>query len=155
MSLQRRYRDENGEITSYSIVDGINGGGLFDVLKKVGTKLTGKVAKDLATKAATKVVEKGAEKVGEKTGQLIGEKIYDKFSKPSKEDHSTTHSTTSSTTPELLRKGKEESKGDEIIKMMKSLQAKPANAVQRTSVEPKKSRSRDPLNQQFQELLKL
>ena len=146
MSLQRRYRDENGEITSYSIVDGINGGGLFDVLKKVGTKLTGKAAKDLATKAATKVVEKGAEKVGEKTGQLIGEKIYDKFS--------TSKPSTAENTSELLRKGKEESKGDEIIKMMKSLQT---NA---TSVEPKKSTkysrsSRSPLNQQFQELLKL
>ena len=150
MSLQRRYRDENGEIISYDIDNGINGGGLFDVLKKVGTKLTGKAAKDLATKAATKVVEKGAEKVGEKTGQLIGEKIYDKFS-----TSKTSKPSIAENTSELLRKGKEESKGDEIIKMMKSLQAKPANAVQRTSVEPKKSRSRDPLNQQFQELLKL
>lgn len=126
MSLQRRYRDENGENNYFDI----HGGGLFDVLKKVGTKLTGKAAKDLATKAATKVVEKGAEKVGEKTGQLIGEKIYDKFSK-----------------------GKEESKGDEIIKMMKSLHAKPATG---DAIEPKKSRSsRSLLNQQFQELLKL
>ena len=59
MSLQRRYRDENGEINYFDIDNGINGGGLFDVLKKVGTKLTGKVAKDLATKAATKGCRKG------------------------------------------------------------------------------------------------
>ena len=79
MSRQRRIRDETGGSVYYDI-DEISGAGVFDTIKNVATKLTGKAAKRMATKAAEKLVEKGAERVGEKTGQLIGEKIYDRFS---------------------------------------------------------------------------
>ena len=97
MSRQRRIRDETGGSVYYDIDESdaqqsCVGAGVFDVMKNVAAKLTGKAAKRIAEKAAEKLVEKGAEKVGEKTGQLIGEKIYDRFN------------------------NKSENKGDQIIK---------------------------------------
>lgn len=72
--MERRERNPDTGEVSYS------GSGFYDVLAKIGTKLTGKTAKKLASKATEKVIEKGAEKIGEKTGEVIGEKIYNKFS---------------------------------------------------------------------------
>ena len=88
MSRQRRIRDETGGSVYYDIDESdaqqsCVGAGVFDVMKNVAAKLTGKAAKRIAEKAAEKLVEKGAEKVGEKTGQLLGEKIYDRFSNKS------------------------------------------------------------------------
>ena len=88
MSRQRRIRDETGGSVYYDIDESdaqqsCVGAGVFDVMKNVAAKLTGKAAKRIAEKAAEKLVEKGAEKVGEKTGQLLGEKIYDRFNSKS------------------------------------------------------------------------
>lgn len=86
--MERRERDPHtGE---YQI---IQGEGIFDVFKNMGSKiasrLTSIIAKKLATNATEKIIEKGSDKIGEKTGQLIGDKIYNKFSdKPTDETKS-------------------------------------------------------------------
>ena len=166
MSRRKRYKDENGEYIYYDIdtyrryrrddegiyyeIDDIDtyhrqdGEGLFDVVKKVASKLTGKAVKEIATKAATKAAEKGAEKVGEKTGQLIGEKIYDKFSSG---------------------KPIQKNKGDQIRKLLQEHNAKfpmessktetSKSEFKSTTSKPSRTSSRELLNQQFQELLKL
>ena len=68
-------RERNPDTGEYIV----QGEGIFDVFKNVGSKLalklTGKTAKKPAKKATEKLMEKGSEKVGEKTGQLIGDKI--------------------------------------------------------------------------------
>ena len=59
--VTRRIRDyDTGEI-SYV------GSGFFDIISKIGRKLTEKTASKLASKAAEKLIEKGSEKIGEIT----------------------------------------------------------------------------------------
>ena len=134
MSRQRRIRDETGGSVYYDIdekqapacdVVQSTGAGVFDIMKNVASKLTGKAAKKMATKAAEKMVEKGASKVGEKTGQLLGEKIYNRFS----------------------QRVSNENKGDQIIKELQRGK-KPHREV--TSQRIEKS-----ISQQFDDLLNL
>ena len=82
--MERRERNPNtGEYI-------IQGEGIFDVVKHVGSKLASKLTGKTAKKLATKALEKGSEKIGEKTGHLIGDKIYNKFSnKPTEETKGT------------------------------------------------------------------
>lgn len=91
MVEEQRYRDPDTGENYY-----INGSGLFDVVKNVGSKLASKLTGKTAKKLAAKATEKGSEKIGEKTGQLIGDKIYNKFS----------------------NKPTDETKGDEIINLL-------------------------------------
>ena len=65
------------------------GSGFFDIISKIGSKLTGKTASTLASKAAEKLIEKGAEK----TGEVLGGKIHDKFSSKRKNQPIQTHET--------------------------------------------------------------
>ena len=98
----------------------IEGGGLFDSLmnigSKVASKLTGEIVQKLATKAAEKAIEKGSEKIGEKTGQLVGEKIYDKFS--GKKQKQKKEVTFQEPVVEAVHTIIEEPKGDKIIKLL-------------------------------------
>ena len=110
--MERRIRDpDTGE--SYII----EGGGLFDSLMNIGSKVaakaTGETAQKLATKAVEKAVEKGSEKIGEKTGQLVGEKIYDRFS-GKKQKKEKIQETIIKTRDTII----EEPKGDKIIKLL-------------------------------------
>ena len=76
--VSRRIRDyDTGEI-SYV------GSGFFDIISKIGSKLTGKTASKLASKAAEKLIEKGSEKIGEITNECLDGKIYNKFSSKQK-----------------------------------------------------------------------
>ena len=76
--MDEERRERNPDTGEYII----QGEGIFDVFKHVGSELTGKTAKKLATKA----LEKGSEKIGEETRQLIGDKIYNKYNnKPTDE----------------------------------------------------------------------
>ena len=138
MSRQRRIRDETSGSIYYNI-DEISGAGVFDIMKNVASKLTGKAAKKIATKAAEKLVEKGAEKVGEKTGQLLGEKIYDRFrgASPRKGELEGVH-------PLAPRKG------DQIIKELQKInqRGKTKNKGELEGLAPSKS-----ISQQFEELL--
>ena len=133
MSRQRRIRDETGGSVYYDIEEPtvlgseISGAGVFDVMKNVAAKLTGKAAKRIAEKGAEKLVEKGAEKVGEKTGQLLGEKIYNTFSQ-------------SKTTPRVVN----ENRGDLIIK-----------ELQKINQRGKKPPEEKSISQQFDDLLNL
>ena len=63
------------------------GSGFFDIISKIGSKLTGKTASKLASKAAEKLIEKGAEK----TGEVLGGKIHDKLSSKRKNQPIQTH----------------------------------------------------------------
>ena len=161
MAKQRRYKDKSGQNIYYNIDTGTgitahrygqDGEGVFDVVKKVASKLTGKAAKEIATKGITKLAEKGGEKIGEKTGQLIGEKIYDKFSV-----------------------GKQENKGEQIKKLLQAekpkkptpLSSKPTPLSTPSSSKPtttfqellkpvsQRTNDKELLNQKFRELLKL
>ena len=72
-------------IDTGQIINNQKGGSSFSSLgtgaKNIGSKLTGKVAKDLATKASTKAIEESSEQIGIKVGQMAGEKIHDNFGK--------------------------------------------------------------------------
>ena len=73
MSRVRRIKDESGQSIYYNVdtwkqnIDYQNGEGIFEIAKKVASKvaskLTGKTASKLASKAAEKLVENGGEKL--------------------------------------------------------------------------------------------
>ena len=112
--MERRIRDPD---TGESII--IDGGGFFDSLmnigSKVASKVTGETPQKLATKAAEKAIEKGSEKIGEKTAQLVGEKIYDKFSGKNKKQKKVTFQEPIVQTVDTII---EEPKCDKIIKLL-------------------------------------
>ena len=142
MSRQRRIRDETGGSVYYDIDESdaqqsCVGAGVFDVMKNVAAKLTGKAAKRIAEKAAEKLVEKGAEKVGEKTGQLLGEKIYDRFNSKSEQ-------------------GNRENRGDLIIKELQKLKHnKPKPNHKGELTHPLKGLASRSISEQFDDLLNL
>ncbi|PFX23307.1 hypothetical protein AWC38_SpisGene12150 [Stylophora pistillata] len=134
---ERMGRDANGKIIIQNIDEDYSlqeGEGIFDALKSVAAKVTGKAAKELATKAATKALEKGAEQIGEKTGQLLGEKIYDKFTTRSAEvtpqvtprepPRVAPEVTPSREALELLQGEVKKDKGDQLVKLLQKESAR-------------------------------
>ena len=78
-------RERNPDTGEYII----QGEGIFDVVKNVGSKLYSKLTENqticqfhrFVFQVVYLFLEKGSEKIGEKTGQLIGDKIYKKRSR--------------------------------------------------------------------------
>ena len=72
-----KYDPELGRFTRQHIY----GEGVMDVLKNIGTKVTGQTLKNAAKTAATKAVTTAATKTGEHVGKKAGDKTIQMLSK--------------------------------------------------------------------------
>ena len=80
---KKRFDPELGKFTIQHIYGegGVEGGGIKDVFKSIGSKLFGKTVKSAAKKGAKKAVTAAATKTGEYAGKKAGDKIVQLLSK--------------------------------------------------------------------------
>ena len=80
---KKRFDPELGKFTIQHIYGegGVEGGGIKDVFKSIGSKLFGKTVKSAAKKGAKKALTSAATKTGEYAGKKAGDKIVQLLSK--------------------------------------------------------------------------
>ena len=80
---KKKFDPELGKFTIQHIYGegGVEGGGIKDVFKSIGSKLFGKAVKSAAKKGAKKALTSAATKTGEYAGKKAGDKIVQLLSK--------------------------------------------------------------------------
>ena len=80
---KKKFDPELGKFTIQHIYGegGVEGGGIKDVFKSIGSKLFGKTIKSAAKKGAKKALTSAATKTGEYAGKKAGDKIVQLLSK--------------------------------------------------------------------------
>ena len=80
---KKKFDPELGKFTIQHIYGegGVEGGGIKDVFKSIGSKLFGKTVKSAAKKGAKKALTSAATKTGEYAGKKAGDKIVQLLSK--------------------------------------------------------------------------
>ena len=80
---KKKFDPELGKFTIQHIYSegGVEGGGIKDVFKSIGSKLFGKTVKSAAKKGAKKALTSAATKTGEYAGKKAGDKIVQLLSK--------------------------------------------------------------------------
>ena len=80
---KKRFDPELGRFTIQHIYGegGVEGGGIKDVFKSIGSKLFGQTVKSAVKKGAKKAVTSAATKTGEYAGKKAGDKIVQLLSK--------------------------------------------------------------------------
>ena len=81
--FKKKFDPELGRFTIQHIYGegGVEGGGIKDVFKSIGSKLFGKTVKSAAKKGAKKALTSAATKTGEYAGKKAGDKIVQLLSK--------------------------------------------------------------------------
>ena len=85
---KKKFDPELGKFTIQHIYNegGIEGGGIKDVFKTVGSKLFGQTVKSAVKKGAKKAITSAATKTGEYAGKKAGDKIVQILSKGSSQN---------------------------------------------------------------------
>ena len=81
--FKKKFDPELGRFTIQHIYGegGVEGGGIKDVFKSIGSKLFGQTVKSAVKKGAKKAVTSAATKTGEYAGKKAGDKIVQMLSK--------------------------------------------------------------------------